>query len=224
MKVLLTNFHGDHNLGLFGKATDKICILGDFILEKTRKKIEETLKVKTIGLSISNTNLVGMFCCFNSNGILLPKIATEMEIKKWKEVARNLGLNLEILNSKFTTLGNLILCNDKGAIVSKLLKKEEKKIKDCLDVEIKYSKIGNISVVGACGIATNKGCLLHRDAKEEEIEAVQEVLKVEVDIGTANFGSPFVGACGFANSNGAIVGESTTGPEVARLMEVLSLL
>ena len=98
------------------------------------------------------------------------------------------------------------------------------KIQDCLDVEIKYSKIANISVVGACGIATNKGCLLHKDVKEKETEAVQEVLKVEVDIGTANFGSPFVGACGFANSNGAIVGESTTGPEVARLMETLALL
>jgi translation initiation factor 6 len=70
-------------------------------------------------------------------------------------------------------------------------------------------------------VATNKGCFIHRDAKENEIKKIEEILKVKADIGTANFGSPFVGSCFFANSNGAVVGNSTTGPEIDRIYETL---
>jgi translation initiation factor 6 len=109
--------------------------------------------------------------------------------------------------------------------VSKVFsKKEKKEIEDCLGVEAVFSSIAGIQTVGSCGIATEKGCLLHRDAKEEEIKIVEEVLKVKVDIGTANFGSPFVGSCIIANSKGALVGESTTGPEIVRIQEALELL
>lgn len=40
MKVWQTNFYGDHNLGLYGKASDRICILGR-ILEEKRKRLRE---------------------------------------------------------------------------------------------------------------------------------------------------------------------------------------
>ena len=75
--------------------------------------------------------------------------------------------------------------------------------------------------VGSCGVATNSGCLVHRDIEENEIKKVESILKVDVDVETANFGSPFVGSCIIANSKGAIVGESSTGPEVNRIMETL---
>jgi len=81
-----------------------------------------------------------------------------------------------------------------------------------------------MSTVGSAGIVTNKGCLLHRDASGDEIKIVEQILKVNVGIGTANFGSPFVGSCMIANSHGAVVGESTTGAEITRLMETLGFL
>jgi translation initiation factor 6 len=225
MKVLQTNFHGDHNLGLFGKSSDKFCILGNFIQDKTVQKIENVLKVKSIKLTVANTDLIGIFCCFNSNGILLPKIVKETEIEKFKILKKEFGVELKILKSRFTALGNLILCNDNGVVVSDVFSKKDKKIiEDCLGVGSEYGSVAGMSIVGSCGVATNRGCLLHRDASEKEIENVQNVLKVEADIGTANFGSPFVGSCCFANSSGGLVGESTTGPEISRLMEALELI
>lgn len=225
MKVFQTNFHGDHNLGLFGKASDKYCIVGNFIQEKTFQKIEDVLRVKVVKLTIASTDLVGIFCCLNSNGVLLPKIVKDSEIEKFKILKKELGIELKILKSKFTALGNLILCNDSGAVLSDIFSKREKRdIEECLDVESEYGSVAGMSIDGSCGIASNRGCLLHRDANEKEIENVENILKVNVDIGTANFGSPFVGSCCFANSNGGLVGESTTGPEINRLMEALGFL
>lgn len=222
MKVLQTNFHGDHNLGLFGKTSDKFCILGNFIQDKTVQKIEEILKVKTVKLTVANTDLLGIFCCFNSNGILLPKIVREGEIKKFEILKKEFGVDLKVLKSKFTALGNQILCNDNGAVVGDVFSKKDKKtIEDCLGVGSEYGSVAGMSIVGSCGVVSNKGCLLHRDANEKEIENIENVLKVRVGIGTANFGSPFVGSCCFANSNGGLFGESTTGPEINRLMEAL---
>jgi translation initiation factor 6 len=224
-KILQTNFYGDHNLGLFGKSSDKFCIIGNFIPEKIRKKVENVLKVRIIKASIANTELIGLFCCFNSNGILLPRIVIEREMENFKTIKKEFDLNLEILNSRYTALGNLILCNDKGAAISKnFTKKEKLKIEDCLGISSEYSTIARMNTVGSCGVATNNGCLLHRDVKEEEIKKIEEILKVSADIGTANFGSPFVGSCMIANSNGTVIGESTTGPEIVRVSEALNLI
>jgi len=224
LKVWQINFYGDHNLGLYGRSSDKICILGR-ILEKKREVVEDVLKVKSVALTLSNTDFVGIFCALNGNGMLLPKIITDSEREKFGELKKLFGINVKVLNSNFTALGNLILCNEKGALISKLFSKRDKKaIEECLSVESCFSTIGGIQTVGSCGVATNKGCLLHRDASEDEIKLAEEVLKVKVDIGTANFGSPFVGSCAIANSNGAVVGESTTGPEITRLQESLGFL
>jgi translation initiation factor 6 len=225
MKVFQTNFHGDDNLGLFGKSSDRFCVLGDFFSEKYMERVENFLKVKVEKMTVANTELVGIFSCINSNGMVLPKITTRREIEKLKDVKKELGINLEFLGSRFNAFGNLILCNDRGAIISRNLSRKDKKtIEDCLGVESEFSTIAGMDVVGSCGIATNKGCLLHRDVHEDEMKIVQDVLKVEADIGTANFGSPFVGSCAIANSNGAIFGLSTTGPEINRIMEALDLI
>jgi translation initiation factor 6 len=224
LKVWQTNFFGDHNLGLYGKACDRICILGRSLEEK-REKIEELIKVKSVALSLSNTDFIGIFCALNENGIVLPKILTNFEKEKFFELKKLFGINALVLKSKFTAIGNLILCNGKGALVSPVFgKREKEKIEDCLGVEAVSSKIAGILTVGSCGVATNKGCLLHRDASEEEIRTVEEILKVKADIGSLNFGSPFVGSCSIANSNGALVGESTSGPELVRLQEALGFL
>jgi len=225
MRVIQTNFHGDHNLGLFGKSSDKFCIVGNFVPEKKVEKMKEILKNDIVKTTIANTDFVGIFCSLNSNGLLLPKIVNERESVQLKNLKKEFGINLTILKTKFTALGNLILCNDKGGVVSKLIKREYKsKIEDCLGVEVDYAEIAKMSTVGSCGVANNKGCLIHRDASEEEIEKIQQILKVETDIGTANFGSPFVGSCMIVNSHGAVVGESTTGAEITRIMETLGFL
>jgi len=220
-KIDKLNFLGDPNIGLFAKASDKLCLIGKLMLENEIKILSKILRVPVIKLSVSNTNLIGIFVAMNSKGILLPKIVTENELK---EILK-LDLNFYVIeDTKYTALGNLILCNDKGAVVSPLLENFIDEIGDVLEVKCKVGKIAGLSIVGSCGIVNNRGCLLHRDAKEEEIKIVEKTLKVDVDIGTVNFGSPFIASGIVTNSNGVIVGEETTGPEMARIVEALGFL
>ncbi len=225
MRVLQTDFFGDHNIGLFAKACDKVCILGRHLSGSKAEKIRNVIGGKMFQASIANSEIVGIFCALNSNGIVLPKIAAQSELKTFGYIARENGMSVGTVKSRFTALGNLVLCNDNGAIVSRLFSANDKKtIEDCLGVESEYGTVAGLNNVGSCGIATNKGCILHRDASEEELNKFQEVLRVDSDIGTANFGSPFIGSCAIASSRGVVVGEGTTGPEVTRIMEALSLL
>jgi len=225
MKIFQTNFHGDHNLGLYGKSCRRFCLIGNFVTEKAFRNLSGMLKVKVYRMTAANTDLSGMFFAFNSNGILVPKITTEKERARLNAIKKELDLNVAELKTKYTALGNLILANDKGAAVADIFTPADmKKIKDVLDVEVSQSKIAGMKILGAAGVATNKGVLIHRDASEEDIKNIEEIMKVKVDIGSANFGSPFVGACVIANDNGAVVGDSTTGPEVTRIMESLDLM
>jgi len=219
------NFHGDVNIGLLARTSDKFCIVGNFVMDKSIKKMEEYLGVDVVKTTIANTDLIGIFCAMNSSGILLPNIANKRELDFFKRLKKQYGVNVAILPSKFTAIGNLIAANDNGAIISNVFSKAiKRKIEECLGVEADYSSIAKQIVVGSLSAVTNKGCLLHRDADENEMKKIEEILRVKIDIGTANFGSPFVGSAVIANSKGAVVGEQTTGPEVVRIAETLDLM
>lgn len=225
MRVLQTEFFGDHNVGLFSRACDKFFLVGNQVDDKRAAAMGRVLEVKMARSSIANTDLVGIFSVFNSNGIIVPTIATDEESKFFQDLAKRNGMNFHTCGTRFTAIGNMMLCNDKGAALSRTITQKEKKhIEDCLDVEADYASVAGMDSIGSCGIATNKGCVLHRDSTEEELDNVQRILGVETDIGTGNFGSPFLGGCATANSSGIVAGDSTTGPEITRMMEALQLL
>ena len=169
--MLQTNFYGDNNLGMYAKATDKFLLIGSLIEEKLVTKISEKLNISPFRTTISNSDFVGIFSCLNSSGLIIPHIATDDEVKQLENFAKKSGMNLAVLKTKFSAIGNLVLCNDNGAIVSKNIKQRNKKmIEDCLGVETVYSSIARMPIVGSSGTATNKGCLLHRDAVDDEIK------------------------------------------------------
>ena len=133
---------------------------------------------------------------------------------------REIGLNTKIINSKETALGNLILCNDKGCLISGSLKRFKKEISDTLGCEVEIGKIANLDIVGSCGTASNVGCLCHREAREEELKRIEEILKVKVDVGSVTYGTPYIRSGIIVNSNGAVVSNPTTGAELGRIEEV----
>ncbi|MBI2084769.1 MAG: translation initiation factor IF-6 [Candidatus Aenigmarchaeota archaeon] len=224
MQISNLNFYGDPNVGMYLKASDRFCLAGNSVHEKDVKRIESYLSVEVKKCFVANTEFIGLFSALNSNGIILPKLATDNEIKIFEHFAKGLGINFSVIDSKFSALGNLVLCNDRGALASRLLRsKDVKNIEDCLGAEVVKTRLAGTDIVGSCGVATNKGCLLHRDSNEKDIKLVEDVLKVNADIGTANFGSPFVGSCMIANSNGALVGDKTTAPELQRIIDALNL-
>ncbi len=214
MKFIRTNFNGDTNLGLYGFATDGYCLLGNH--PKHTHKMEELLKAKIKIAQIAGTELAGIFAAGNSSGILVSKIADARELK---EIKKALGINVLVIKAKETAIGNLVLCNDKGCIISAKLRKYGKDIAETLDCETAVGGIAGLHIVGSAAAASNKGCLCHRESNEEELRLVEEMLKVKADIGSIG-GSPFVKAGLIANSFGVAVSEEATGPELQRIDEV----
>jgi translation initiation factor 6 len=210
----LFEYYGDANIGFYGRASDK------FFVSCFDENFSDILNVVSLKATIGGTEFVGLFSALNSNGIILPFIVREEELKNFKE----LKVNVLILKEKFTAIGNLIVANDKGAIVSELIsKKNLKAIEDVLGVEVIQASLANSKVVGSVCIATNKGAILHREASEEDERIVKDVLKVEVEKGSVNFGSPFVASGLIANSYGALIGSKTSGYELDIILRALKV-
>ncbi|MEM5779383.1 MAG: translation initiation factor 6, partial [Candidatus Aenigmatarchaeota archaeon] len=124
------------------------------------------------------------------------------------------------LDTNYTALGNLILMNDKGCIISSLLKNQKNKIERFFGIKCEVASKKN-AVIGSLCVATNKGCLVSPLVSYDDRKRIEDVLNVDVDIGTANFGSYFIGACILANSKVAIVSPKTSGIELSKIEEVL---
>ncbi len=215
------NFSGNPNLGVYISVTDNIALIPVSTPEILENTIKEALEVDVLKTPIAGSGLLGALSVGNTKGILLTNQTLDKEI----ETMKNAGLNVAKLPDKHTAVGNIIIANDKGAIVSPYLsKKAIETIEEVLDVDVKPSKIAEFSIVGSIATVTNKGAILHPQTSENELKLIEDVLKVPADIGTVNRGVGLIGACSSANSNGIIVGELTTGPEMARLEEALGFL
>ncbi len=210
------SFHGDTNIGLFGIMTEKYAILPD-------ESIGAKSFVKNIAYTtIAGTKLCGIFLAGNSNGLLVPETITERELSVLKKSLK--GVEILVMHSKYTALGNLVICNDNGAIISPLLQEHAKEISKCLKVDVFVASILEMNIVGALAVATKKGFILDMYADENDFKAVKEALGVDGDIGTVNFGSEFVKSGLLANSKGVLVGSATTGPETSRIDEALGFI
>jgi len=204
---------GNPFIGAFGITNEKITFLSTGFTEKKKKIVKDTLNTEIFSITIARTNIIGILGAGNSNGLLLPYNVEEYELRKLKD----LDIKIEVLKAKFTALGNMILCNDKGAIVSSRLKKEASKIEDALGVEVYVSDPLNF---GSMGLCTNNGCLVH-SSLSDKIDELEKALKVEVDTGSANRGFYYLGLCALANTKGAVVGEMSTGPEINKIEDIM---
>ncbi len=189
-----------------GFATDKYAILS------ARFPETNVLGVKTFGKTLYGTGLIGMFCCGNSNGVLLPYFTEEKELRNFKTSLGEYDVKTGVLKDDCTAIGNLIACNDKSAIVSPLVK-DIKTIKDVLDVEVVKKTVGGHNEAGACLAVTNKGFLAHPNA-EEELSELESILGVKGLAGSVNCGFPFVKSGLIGNSKGYLTGMKTTGIEL----------
>ena len=206
------DFKGSENIGFHAVVSNEYLVVPqDF----NRSDMFEDLEV--VETKISKTDLVGLFAAGNSNGILLPREISDLEKSRFEDS----NINFTVLDSRFNALGNLILCNDKGGIISPKLEEFKEEISDALDIEVKVGKIAGLNP-GVSGIANSKGAVIHREASEQDAEKVLNALKLDdVDIGTVNMGSPFVGSGAVTNNTNLLTGESTTGPEIGRFDRTL---
>jgi translation initiation factor 6 len=207
------------NIGLFIKANDRIIVIPFGFAETKIAKLTHYLQIEEkIFASIAGTRLIGPMTVMNNNGILLPSIASDEEIRILRQAS---GMNVERLKSKFTAIGNLISTNDNGALVSPLLNSEvNQQVRDVLGVPVNSISVGGFIQTGSMVVATNIGAAIHPKATEEEIKIISESLQVQVEPATVNGGVPFLSSGIIANSKSVIVGSLTSGPELIMLSRV----
>jgi len=225
--IIRKYFSGIPTIGVLALTTEEVTLLPIFLDEDDADEVSEVLKTKCLQINIGGSSLVGSLSVANKYGLLLPKIVEDEELTKIKNFLNenDLDMNIEIIKSKNTALGNLILTNDKGALISVELKDFKKDIEDALNVEVEVGTIAELPTVGSNAVVTNKGCLTHPLVEDDELEFLKDLFKVEyIGKGTANKGTTSVGACIIANSNGAIVGGDTTGPELLMIEDALGLI
>ncbi len=212
MAVYLTSIIGSASIGVYSLATEKFVLIPKMVPLDKAEKTAEWLKTKLIHTSIGGSLLAGALACANSNGIVLSPFARQEEIDTIKA---SFDGNVAILESRKTAFGNLVLANDKGALVDPRVKQPLiKLVKDTLGVEVVPGTIADLTYVGSLAVATNRGVLAHPLLKEAEKKVLESVFKVPVDVGTVNCGIPYVGTGLIANSHAAIAGSMTTGPEM----------
>ena len=212
MTVYLSRIVGSASIGVYSLATEKIVMIPRMVPKEKAQEYADWLNVKLIYTSIGGSVLDGALSCANSNGMLVPNYARQEELD---EIKASFEGNITIMETKKTAYGNLVLSNDKGAVVDPRFKEAEiKKISDALGVEVVASEIAGLPYVGSLAVATNKGVIAHPLLKDEEKKVLEGIFKVPVDVGTVNCGVPYVGTGLIANSHSAVAGSMTTGPEM----------
>ncbi len=212
MTVYLSSIVGSPSIGVYSLATENVVVIPVMVPQEKAQEFADWLKTDLIYTSIAGSVLVGALACANSNGMLLPNSVRGEELERIKAQFKG---NITVMETKKTAYGNLVLTNDKGALVDPRFKPNEfQKIQDTLGVEAVPSEIASLPYVGSLATATNKGVLVHPLLKDEEKKILESVLKVPVDVGTINCGIPYVGTGLIGNSNAAVAGSMTTGPEM----------
>lgn len=220
VNIFLFDLYRSANIGIFLRTNDEYCLAPYGIADTKSEKIANFLKAKVVPASIANSRLLGPLSVMNNNGIVVSRLAEEDEIAGLR---RETGLNVAKLESRFTSVGNLICANDHGAVISEVFSEESaKEIEHILKVPTKRMRLGTFVQVGAMLAATNSGAVVHPIANENEIELLASVLGVHPEPATINGGVPFVSSGFVGNSKGILVGSLTRGAEQVILTKAFS--
>jgi translation initiation factor 6 len=222
LAIYLSDIVGSPCIGVYSLATDEMAIVPGFVLASEAEKIAEWLRVKLTHTSIGGSVLVGALACANSNGILLPSFAGEAEVEAIRSVFKG---NISVMETRKTAYGNIVLANDRGAIVDPRLETPViNVIAETLGVEAVPGEVAGLPYVGSLAVATNRGVLAHPLLKDSERKVLEDVLKVPVDVGTINCGIPYVGTGLIGNRYAVVAGSMTTGPETFIIEHALDVV
>ena len=220
--IARTDFEGDSNVGAYGIATDRFVFASSNMSEKRLDTIEKTFNLPLVQATVATLDAVGLVAVATSNGILVPYTIADEELAQLKSSSE---VTVDYLDDKMTALGNIIIANDNGAMCHPDFDlKARKKISDTLGVEVVPGSLAKLPIVGSNTIATNQGAIVHPLATSGEIELLAQLLKVHIEVGTVNRGSPYTSLGVLANVDSMIAGTDTTGVELAHISQVLGFV
>lgn len=211
---------GNPNIGVFAAANESLAFTSADASPEFVRALEGALGVKTVKTTVAGAHVIGSLMAMNSNCAVVSGLTDEREMEVISE-----HIPVYRLDDSLNAAGNNILVNDNGAIVSpEYGHAVAKPLSEALGVEVVFSSIAGCNTVGSVCRATNKGCVCHMEASDEEVELIKDVLKVQEVVRTSvNHGSRMVGAGVVANTKGAVVGDETTPIEMGKIEDGLML-
>ena len=172
------------------------------------EEIEQAFDLEMNPILIGGSSLLGSLIVGNSKGIAVADIATEEDL----DTLSSFG-EIVILESGVNAAGNLLECNDYGAVVSKSIPTPGVElIGEVLGVKTARTRVAGQDTVGSLLVSNNKGILSHPDVTSSEVKVIESVMNVPIMVGTVCFGSPYVGAGCVTSENNSLVGAGSTGP------------
>jgi len=217
----LIDIYRSPNIGIFMRCNDRFLLVPKGLAQTKSDKLCDGLRVTPVPTSIGESRLLGALTSMNSNGIMVSRLAESVEINEIKEAT---GMNVSRLDSKLTAVGNLVVANDRCALVSPALdSKAVAQVKDVLGTEVERTPIGEYHQVGSLVVATNSGAAVYPALDEREVERIGKVLGVDAYPTSVNRGVPYVASGLVANSKNAVAGSQTTGPELVFITRALSV-
>ncbi len=218
LEILKLRIKGSIHVGVYVFANDYIGFIPPGLTSSEKEAIMEILDIELVETKIAETDLVGVFVAGNNNGVILPRNILDDEIERLKPFLVKHDLNMYISRAKHTAMGNIVLANNRAAVIGKILEKHEaQKIAETLGVEYVTRDLMYLNIPGSIAVVTDKGGLVHPDISDDELRFLEEFFKVNFERATVNAGIPFIKSGIIANNHGIIVGEETTGPEILRI-------
>ena len=215
MDIIKYDVYRGPNLGVYISVNDSIGLVPMGFAQTKADKLAEYLDIEIHQTAIANTRLIGVLSVMNNKGVLLPTTAYQNEYDYLKA---EMDLEVGVLDTKFNALGNVICANDKGAVVSPWLSKQDcQTISDVLGVEVIQKKISGFNQTGVVLVANDTGGAIHPEADEEDMKTISNVLGVKVEQSSINNGIPYVSSGILVNNHSVVVGSLTTGPEIMML-------
>ena len=227
MGILKEKLFGSVDLGVYMAINNKFLVVPTNTpkekLNSFKKPFSNSPNFPFLKTTINQSSLLGVYLATNSNGILVPSIISDEELEVIQEFSSLHDMKFAILESKDNALGNLVLCNNKGCIISSELSGHVKTIQEILDVEVMILDYAQNKLPGSCGVTNSNGCCVHPLTSEEEAELIGDILHVPIDVSTINMGNPYIRAGSIVNDFGGIFGYDSSGPELMRISNVLNL-
>ena len=221
MGLHLIDIYRSPNIGVFMRCNDRFLLVPKGLAETKTEKLCASLKVTAVPTSIGESRLIGALSSMNGNGILVSRLAEDSEVS---EIRAATGMDVSRLDSKLTAVGNLVVANDRCALVSPALDaRAVAQVKDVLGTEVERTPIGEYHQVGSFVVATNGGAAVYPGLGEKEVERLGSFLGVDAYPTSVNSGVPYVASGLIANSGNAVAGTQTTGPELVFITRALGV-
>jgi len=181
------------------------------------RRLKSLLGVDTTVTTIGSVSSVGTMMVMNSNGIVVPNTIGDDELVELERCS-----NVLVIDERSSALGNLIVANDLGCVISDLISdRGASRISDFLKVGYTRMSVGKYKTVGSLFAVSNRAGVASPLVDSGTIDQVSKALGIQMIPTTVNDGERLVKLGILMNDRGIVVGKNTSGVELMSLQALV---